>query len=91
MNADKILDEITAKIVQLLIENPTIYYNKSQIARHADVSRDALYNRLDALLAHGVLKEVEVGNEHTHYKLNQDSPSTNAIAQLLYPEGDTDN
>ena len=89
-NADKVLDSVTAKVVDLLIQNPTIHYNKSQIARHAEVSRDAVYDRLDALLEYGIIEEADVDMERTHYELNPDSQAANAIAQLLYPEGDTD-
>jgi DNA-binding Lrp family transcriptional regulator len=87
--ADKLLDGITADIVELLIENPTVHYNKSQIARHAEISREALYDRLDALLAYGILQEADDDLKRTHYTLNPDAPATDAFAQLLYLEGDS--
>ena len=86
--AYKILDEATAKIVRMAIENPTIYYNKSQLARHAGVSRETVYDRLDALLDYGVLEEADVQMQTTHYKLNPDSKAADAISRLLYREDD---
>lgn len=90
-NADKILDSVKANILGLVLENPTIHYNKAQLARHAGVPRDALYDRLDTLLSYGILEEADVGMDRTHYKLNTDSQAANAVAQLLYLEGDHDN
>ena len=85
----KVLDQATAQIVELVLENPGIHYNKSQLARHAEVSRETVYDRLEALLTYGVLEEADVQIQTTHYKLNPDADATNAFAQLLYPEGDS--
>lgn len=87
-NAYKILDEATAKMVKLAIENPTISYNKSQLARHAGVSRETVYDRLEALLDYGVLKEADVQIETTHYKLNSDSEIANFFSKVIYHEVD---
>ncbi|MDY6769524.1 MAG: Lrp/AsnC family transcriptional regulator, partial [Candidatus Nanohaloarchaea archaeon] len=50
-----LLDDVTMKIVDTLLDNPAIPYNKSQLAEAADVSRDALYRRWDTLVERGIL------------------------------------
>lgn len=45
-----IIDRITEKIMRVLIETPSIPYNKKALAEKAGVSREALYMRWDSMV-----------------------------------------
>lgn len=81
-----ILDDITLKIVDTLLDNPSIPYNKNQLAEAAEVSRDALYRRWDAIITHNILKKADIGAEGDYWELNQDSDTVEAIARILHSE-----
>ncbi|MDY6789531.1 MAG: Lrp/AsnC family transcriptional regulator [Candidatus Nanohaloarchaea archaeon] len=78
-----ILDEITVQIVETLLDNPKIPYNKKQLAEAADISRDALYRRWKTLIAFGILGSSEVGSGKDYWQLNQDSEIVEAIAKII--------
>lgn len=50
-------DNARVKILAEFVENPEEYYNNSQIARDADVSRGSWYEHRDALLEIGIIRE----------------------------------
>lgn len=83
-NSKYILDDVTAKIVDLLLDNPSIPYSKTQLAEAAGISRDALYRRWDALRKNNIIKKAEVESETDYWELNQDSKKVEAIAQLMH-------
>lgn len=85
------VDEITARIMRTLIENPTISYNKSQLIEAANVSRSAFYKRFEALSECGVIEQADIAAGHEYWTLNSDSEIADALATILYPKGDTDN
>lgn len=80
---DYILDPVTRKVVEVLLENPGVPYNKSSLAREADVSRDALYRRWETFVEMGVVREVQTGSESSYYRLHEDSETVEAIEKLL--------
>jgi response regulator of citrate/malate metabolism len=79
-----ILDDVMMNIVDTLLENPKIPYNKSQLAKAAGISRDALYRRWDTLTAFNIVKESDVAAEGTYWELNQDSDMVESIAHILH-------
>ena len=81
-----ILDEVTEKIMRVLLENPKIPYTKSSLAEVSNVSRDALYRRWDKLQELGIIEEAPTGGKQSHYRLNTDSEIANQIGKLLYTE-----
>ena len=85
---DWLVDDITARIVRTLIENPTISYNKSQLIEAADVSRTAFYNRFNQLKDRDIIETAHVASGHKYWKLNPDSDAADALSVLLYPEGE---
>lgn len=84
--AQYILDEITVKIVDTLLDNPTIPYNKNQLAEAADVSRDALYRRWEALRENNIVKKSEVKSGGDYWELDGSSETVEAIAKILHQE-----
>lgn len=81
-----ILDDITLRIVQTLLDNPLIPYTKTQLADAADVSRDALYRRWDELQSYDILERAESESGGDYWRLNQDSDAVRAIATLLHQQ-----
>lgn len=79
-----ILDDVTVKIVDTLLDNPAIPYNKNQLAEAANVSRDALYRRWDSLLEHNILKKSDIGAKGDYWELNEDSDTVEAITRILH-------
>lgn len=79
-----ILDEVTEKILRVLLENPTIPYNKSTLAEVSNVSRDALYRRWDKFKELGIIEESEIGGGSKYYQLNTDSELVDQIGRMLY-------
>lgn len=82
--ASYMLDDVTEKIVRVLLENPAIPYNKSQLAEAAGVSRNALYRRWETLEAYDLVEEAEVGSKETYWTLNADAAAADALTRLLY-------
>ncbi|MDY6777793.1 MAG: winged helix-turn-helix domain-containing protein [Candidatus Nanohaloarchaea archaeon] len=80
---DYILDPVTRKVVEVLLENPDVPYNKSSLAEEAGVSRDALYRRWDTLMDMGIVEEVTMGSEASYYSLHGESEAVEAIQKLL--------
>lgn len=78
------LDDVTEKIVRVLLENPAIPYNKSQLAEAAGVSRNALYRRWGTLQRYELVEEADVGAKGTYWTLDADSPAADALTRLLY-------
>lgn len=92
MSKDSVLvDEVAAKIMRTLLENPTMSYNKSQLSKAAAVSRPAFYIRFKALRNRGVIEAADVASGHQYWTLNADSDVANALATILYPKGENDN
>ncbi|NUC74745.1 hypothetical protein HTZ84_21010 [Haloterrigena sp. SYSU A558-1] len=83
------LDDVTARIMRVLLENPAVFYNKSQLTKAADVSRPAFYDRFDELRDRRIIEPAEVVSGHQYWTLNSDSELANAFSTLLYPEGDS--
>ncbi|MFB6244875.1 MAG: winged helix-turn-helix domain-containing protein, partial [Candidatus Nanohaloarchaea archaeon] len=83
-----IFDNITLSIVDTLLDNPTIPYNKKQLAEAAKVSRAALHKRFPTLVADGIIKEKEVGSVGKYWQLNEDSRLVNAMAETLHRNSD---
>ncbi len=79
-----ILDDVTVQIVETLLDNPTIPYTKSQLAEAADISRDALYRRWDALQRYDILERAESETGGDYWRLDQQSDAVKAIATLLH-------
>ena len=82
--AKYILDDVTVKVVDTLLDNPSIPYSKSQLAEAADISRDALYRRWDALVENNIVKKSDVESGGDYWELDQDSEKVEAIAKLLH-------
>lgn len=81
-----IIDEVTEKVLRVLLENPKIPYTKSSLAEVSDVSRDALYRRWDKFKELEIIEEAPTGGKQEHYRLNSDSDIVNQIGKLLYKE-----
>jgi len=79
-----ILDDITRKIVDLLLDHPTTPYTKTQIAENADISRDALYRRWNALVGFNIIERAPDESGGDYWKLNIESDLVEAIATLLH-------
>ena len=84
VNPGHFLDSVTKEIVEVLLENPKIAYNRSSLAEAADVSRDALYRRWDSFKETGLIEEAEVESETDHWRLNPDSSIADNLGSLLY-------
>lgn len=82
--AKYILDDVTVKVVDTLLDNPSIPYSKSQLAEAADISRDALYRRWDALVENNIVKKSDVESGGDYWELDQGSEKVEAIAKLLH-------
>lgn len=80
-----IIDEVTLRIMDTLLDNPTIPFNKSQLADAAGVSRDALYRRWDVFLEYDIIKEADVGAGGTYWTLNADADIVDALARIIHP------
>jgi DNA-binding Lrp family transcriptional regulator len=89
VDAEDILDSITLKIAKTLFENPKIPYNKTSLAKAADVSKDALFRRWDTLVEGGLVEKAEVESSVDHWQLktNGASPLPDALSQILYIVG----
>jgi DNA-binding Lrp family transcriptional regulator len=83
-NPEDILDSVTLKIIRVLLENPKIPYTKTSLAKSADISKDALYNRWETLTETGLVQNADVESGHDHYQLNQDSEIADLLGKLLY-------
>lgn len=81
-----IFDDVTLKIVDTLLDNPAIPYNKNQLAEAAEISRDALYRRWDALIAFNILKKSDVGSKADYWELDENSETVEAIARILHSD-----
>lgn len=81
-----ILDEVSEKIMRVLLENPRIPYTKSSLAKNAEVSRNALYRRWEKFQELGIIEEAPSGGERELYRLNVDSEIANQIGEMLYLE-----
>ncbi|MFB6100625.1 MAG: winged helix-turn-helix domain-containing protein [Candidatus Nanohalobium sp.] len=81
-----IIDEVTEKVMRVLLENPKIPYTKSSLAEASNVSRDALYRRWDKFKELGIIEEAPTGGKQEYYRLNSDSEIVNEIGKLLYLE-----
>jgi len=79
-----LLDDITIKIVDTLLENPTIPYTKTQLADAADISRDALYRRWNDLQAYNIIQRAEEETGGDYWILNQNADAVKALATLLH-------
>jgi len=86
VNPHHFLDSITKEIVEVLLENPKIAYNKSSLAEAADVSRDSLYRRIDSFIESGLIEEADVESETTHWRLNSESGIAEKLGSLLYQD-----
>jgi response regulator of citrate/malate metabolism len=82
--AKYILDDMTVKVVDTLLDNPSIPYSKSQLAEAAGISRDALYRRWDALIENDIVKKSNINSGGDYWELDQDSEKVEAIAKLLH-------
>lgn len=81
-----LIDDITLKIVDALLDNPTVPFNKSQLAKAAGVSRDALYRRWDTLVTYDIVEQADVGASDTYWTLNPDADAVDALARLIHPK-----
>lgn len=81
--AEAIFDETSLKILKVLIENPKIPYNKSELARQAEVSRHALYKRWDGIEELGIVKKADVEGKQEYYELDSNSDLVDAISKTL--------
>ena len=79
-----ILDDVTVKIVDTLLDNPAIPYSKTQLAEASDISRDALYRRWDSLVRNNIVKKSNVESSGDYWELDQDSEKVEAIARLMH-------
>lgn len=79
-----IFDDITLEIVDTLLDNPSIPYNKNQLAEAAGVSRDALYRRWEALIANNILKKSDVGSKGEYWELDESSETVKSIVRILH-------
>ncbi|MDY6789016.1 MAG: hypothetical protein SVV03_03555 [Candidatus Nanohaloarchaea archaeon] len=83
---DKIVDGVTVQVVNALLDNPTVPFNKSQLAEAAGVSRDALYRRWDAFVGYGIVEKADVASGKAYWTLNSDSDTVDALARIIHPE-----
>lgn len=82
--ANTLLDDITFKIVETLLENPTIPYTKTQLADAADISRDALYRRWNDLQSYDIVQRAENETGGDYWTLNQQADAVKALATLIH-------
>ena len=81
--AKTIFDQKTLQIIQTLLENPKIAYNKTQLADNSGVSRDALYKRWDVLVDEEIIVDCSAPGESSFYQLNSESELVNLIGKTL--------
>jgi response regulator of citrate/malate metabolism len=84
IQTNTLLDDITIKIVDTLLENPTIPYTKTQLADAAGISRDALYRRWNDLQAYDIIQRAEDETGGDYWTLNQEADAVKALATLLH-------
>ncbi|MFC5133488.1 MULTISPECIES: Lrp/AsnC family transcriptional regulator [Haloferacaceae] len=84
IQTNTLLDNITIKIVETLLENPTIPYTKTQLADAADISRDALYRRWNDLQAYDIIQRAEDETGGDYWTLNQEADAVKALATLIH-------
>lgn len=74
--------ETVRLIVDALLEAPPEYqFNKSELARRAGVSTEAVRNHLSTLIDMGVIEEKE-GSGWSEYRLNDDGKVTKELFEL---------
>ncbi|MFB6208899.1 MAG: hypothetical protein ABEJ56_02040 [Candidatus Nanohaloarchaea archaeon] len=79
-----ILDKVTLKVVDTLLDNPAIPYNKNQMAEASGVSRDALYRRWDSLVSQNIVKESDVGSGEKYWELDESSETVGALSRIIH-------
>ncbi|MWG35390.1 hypothetical protein [Halomarina oriensis] len=83
-DAHPFLEDVPAKIVRVLLENPTVTYTKKDLMRAAGVSSNGFYNWFDDIVESGVIMRTDTGEGNGHWTLNPDSEMADALAQLIY-------
>ena len=78
-----IVDEVTYKVANVLLDNPKVPYNKSQLAEAAGVSREALYRRWETFQETGLIERAEVGSNSEYWTLNPDSQISENLSQIM--------
>ncbi|WP_423997368.1 winged helix-turn-helix domain-containing protein [Halorubrum trapanicum] len=74
--------ETVRLVVDALLEAPPEYrFNKSEIARRAGVSTEAIRDHLDTLVDLGVIEEMD-GSEWPEYQLNDEGKVTQELFEL---------
>jgi len=81
-----IIDDVTLRIVDALLDNPAVPFNKSQLAEAAGVSRDALYRRWDVFMEYNIVEKADVGAKGTYWTLPPDSDMVDALARIIHPQ-----
>ena len=70
------------KIVDFLVENKGMDFDKTDIAEGADISRASLFNYWDELEKHGIVKVTRKFGKTKLYTLNTKSMITKKILEL---------
>ena len=74
--------ETVRLVIDALLEAPPEYrFNKSELARRAGVSTEAIREHLDTLIDLGVVEEVD-GSEWPEYQLNDEGKVTKELFEL---------
>jgi len=81
--AEAIFDSESLKILQTLMENPQITYNKTQLAKQSDISRQALYRRFPAFEEKDIIIDSSAPGESSFYQLNTESELVNNIGKIF--------
>ena len=70
------------KIIDFLVENKGMDFDKSEIAKGADISRASLFNYWDELEKHGIVRVTRQFGKTKLYTLNSKSIITKRILEL---------
>ena len=72
------------KILDHFLLHEDFAYTKSEIAKHAAISRATVYEKLPSLLEKGILVETKKIGKIILYKLNLDNPTVKKLRNLNF-------
>jgi len=70
------------KVLQFLLAHSHFDYTKKEIAEHAGISRQTVYNVLDIFLTWGIIKETRKIGNVTLYTLHKTNPLVQAFKKF---------
>ncbi len=82
MTLELILDEPLAKIIEFLLDNPTMDYSKTDLAEQTGVSRSTIYRKWGVLEELSIVQKSRKYQNTQLYKLDTDSSIVNELGRL---------